>query len=151
MKQTIYKTISDKRSIPFNANGTGTIVTHGIAVVGTGTLFKTELQAGSYLVDLTQNECRRVYRVDSDTSAFLEKPFTSDIASSAPKIITHIQAKVKEISLDTSSACFIDGEAFTGILTLSRSGDSQSTRRDLLDPIIVDASAGSMNVSIINY
>ncbi len=150
MKQLIYDTITDKRSLPFNSAGTGTIVTHGVAIVGTGTLFNTELQAGSYLVSLSQNECRRVYRQDNNTTAFLEFPFTSDLSSAAPQIISHIQMKVKEISMDTADNCFIDGKAFTGILTLPKGGNSRSSRADLLEPVIVDATGGSMQVEILN-
>lgn len=150
MKQLIYKVISDKRSIPFNVNGTGTIATHGQAVVGTGTLFTTEMPAGSYLVDLTNWEVRRVYRVDSDTLAFLELVFTNDmVPGSTAKIIANYKCKVKEISIKTSGAALLDNSAFTGELTLSKTGNSRSSRIDLIDPIIVDASGTTMQVEIL--
>ena len=37
-KNTTYELITDKRTVPFNANGTGTVVSLGINVTGTGTL-----------------------------------------------------------------------------------------------------------------
>lgn len=152
MEQMIYASISDKRSVPFNSSGTGTIVTHGIAIVGTGTLFTTEMRVGSYLVDLAHNECRRVYRVDSDTLAFLEIPFSNDISASAPEIIAAHQAKVKSITLSTSDSCAINGVAFTGTFVVSRYGNDRSSRSDLIEPIIVDASGGhSMKVEILNF
>ncbi|MES2395818.1 MAG: hypothetical protein V4549_07435 [Bacteroidota bacterium] len=151
MKQFIYDIISDKRSIPFNSTGTGTVVTHGIAVVGTGTLFTTEMRVGSYLVDLANDEVRRVYRVDSDTLAFLDIAFTVDLSSVAPEIIAAHQMKVKLISLDTEDSCFVDGVAFTGVMTIPRTGNDRSSRSDLIDPIIVDASGGSMKVEILNF
>lgn len=151
MEQNVYKVITDKRSLPFNETGTGTVVTSGVSIVGTGTLFKTEMPAGSYLVDLTNDEVRRVERVDSDTEAYLEKPFTSNLASAAPEIIAAWKAKVKEISISTGDTCELNGESFTGTLTISRYGNDRSSRRDLVEPVIVDATSGSMQVNIINY
>jgi hypothetical protein len=150
MEQFIYETITDKRSIPFNSSGTGTIATHGIAIVGTGTQFTTELRVGSYLVDLSQWEARRVYRVDSDTIAFLEKPFTLDIAAlTVPEIVAQHQVKVKEISISTAGTALVNNASFTGSLTLSKASDSRSSRSDLIAPIIVDASGTQMQVSVL--
>jgi hypothetical protein len=151
MKQLVRAVITDKRSVPFNVAGTGTIVTHGIAIVGTGTAFSTELQAGSYLVNLTTNEAIKVYRQDTDTKAFLEKAFSSDISSSTPQIISKAKAKVKEIKLVTAGACYIDGVAFTGTADYNKNGDHKSGRPNLIEPIIVDATGQSMTVEIVNY
>lgn len=152
MKQLIYDNITDKRSIPFNSAGTGTIATHGIAIVGTGTLFKTEMPAGSYLVDLTAWELFKVYRVDSDTLAFLEIAFTADIApGTSPEIIKAFQCKVKEISLSTAGSILLNNKAFTGSDTIGKTGNSKSSRNDLIDPIIVDATGTTLQVQIINF
>jgi len=152
MEALIYAVITDKRSVPFNSAGTGTIATHGIAVVGTGTAFTTEMPAGSYLVDLTNNEIRRVYRVDSDTVAFLEKEFTADIvAGSTPQIIAVWQAKMKEVELVATGACEINGVAFTGTKKISKLGNDRSSRPDLVEPFIVNATGQSMTVTIVNY
>ena len=152
MKPLIYVVISDKRTIPFNTAGTGTIATYGIAIVGTGTLFKTEMPAGSYLADLTNNEVFRVVRVDSDTLAFLEKAFTSDIVGgSTPQIVENFKCKVKEVQLKTTGACFIEGVAFTGEKTISKLGNDRSARPDLIEPFVVDATGQTMGVTIVNY
>lgn len=149
MKQNIYADITDKRSIPFNSAGTGTIATHGNAIVGVGTLFTTEMPVGSYLIDLTHWESRKVYRVDSDTLAFLEIPLTNDITlGTTPQIVTASQAKVKAISLYTAGACSINNAAFTGTLSLNKAGNDRSSRIDLIEPIIVDATSTTMQVDI---
>jgi len=150
MKQLVYEGISDKRSLPFNVAGTGTIQTFGVAIVGTGTLFNAELEAGSYLVDLTHNECRKVIRRDNDTKAYLETPFTTDITSSTPQIISHSKLKVKEIGLKTSGSCFLNGTAFTGEKIFSKTGNSRSSRRDFIEPVVVDATGSTMTVEILN-
>ena len=151
MKQLVREVITDKRSVPFDVAGTGTISTHGIKIIGVGTLFSTELQAGSYLVNLATNEAIKVYRQDTDTTAFLEKPFLGDISIATPRIISKAKAKVKEIKLVTAGACFIDGVAFTGTADYNKNGDYKSGRPNLIEPIIVDATGQSMTVDIINY
>jgi len=151
MKQLIRKTITDKRSVPFNSPGTGTCSTRGVAITGLGTLFSTEMQAGSCLVNLATNEAIRVYRTDSDTLAFLEKPFAADMTAITPQIIAKHKVKVKKIKLVTAAANFIDGEAFTGTFEIDKLGNSRSARPDLIDPIVVDSTAGATVVEIDNY
>lgn len=152
MKPMIYAAVTDKRSVPFNSAGTGTIATHGIAIVGTGTLFTTQMPVGSYIVDLTANEVRRVYRVDSDTLAFLEVAFTADIAGgTTPEIVAAFQAKMKSVELVTAGACFIDGVAFTGSKKIDKLGNDRSARPDLVEPFIIDATGQTMYVTIVNY
>lgn len=152
MKPLIYAIISDKRSIPFNSAGTGTIATYGIAIVGVGTKFLTELRAGSYLVNLSTWEAFRVYRTDSDTIAFLEKAFASDITlGSTPQIIKEHQPKMKEVELVTAGSCFIDNVAFTGTKKIEKMGNERSARPDLIEPFVVDATSTTMNVTIVNY
>lgn len=150
MKPIIYQAITDKRSLPFNSSGTGTIQTVGIAIIGTGTLFTTEMPVGSYIVDLPNWEVRKVYRVDSDTSAFMEVALTANIAPlTVPQIIKAHQTGVKEISILTNTPILIDNFAFTGLLTWSKSSDSKSQRSSLIAPVIVDATGAVAQISII--
>ena len=151
MKQLIRETVTDKRSIPFSSQGTGTASTRGIAITGLGTLFMTEMRAGSYLVNLDTNEANKVYRVDSDTVAFLEKPFLADITAATPKIIKAEQVKMKKVKLVTASANFIDGKAYTGTFEIDKLGDNRSGRPNLIEPIILDSTAGATIVEIVNY
>lgn len=153
MRQNIYQVISDKRSVPFNTTSTGTASVTGRAIVGVGTLFKTELQAGSYVVLLSANECRKVVRTDSDTIAFLETPFSVNIGPGSPiQIINHWKTNPIEISLkidDADPAGQLNGQSFDGILTLSKASRDRSARRDLVEPIVVDATGTSMKVNIL--
>lgn len=146
-----YDVITDNRSIPFNsALPTGTIGTEGIAVTGVGTKFLSEMPTGSVIVDLSAWEWRKVVRVDSDTLAYIEKAFSSDIApSTTPQIIPSSIARAKMISISTAGAALIDNKAFTGALSLPKSNNEISGRRDFVDPIIVDATSTSMQVSIL--
>ena len=150
MKQDVFVVATDKRSVPANTAGTGTIVTFGKSIVGTSTLFKTEMKAGSYLVSETQGEICRVIRVDSDTIAFLETSFTSDLASAAPSIIKWFAANPVEINLKkVSGTPTLNGAIFTGEVKISKSSRDRSSRRDLVEPVILDASSGSVEVNIL--
>lgn len=152
MEQFVYTNITDNRSIPFNVAGTGTITTFGKAIVGVGTKFMKEMPAGSYLVNLSTWQAYRVYRTDSDTLAFLEKVFTSNISpGSTPQIIHANLAKVKSITLNTSDSIKVQNANFTGAMTITKSGNSGSDRADLIEPIIIDATGHTVEVSILNF
>jgi len=154
-KNTVYNLITDKRTIPYNANGTGTISTAGAFVIGTGTLFTTEMPRGSWLVDESQNEIRYVVAVDSDTKAILSQAFTVNIAAlTTPSIIHAKDTNVVSIALSCPSTASadptIDGVSFPKGNTVSFSKDSRdkSGTRDMVDPIILDASATVTGVLI---
>jgi hypothetical protein len=147
-KNTVYNLITDKRTIPYNAAGTGTIETAGNWVIGTGTLFTTEMPRGSWLVDESQNEIRYVESVESDTKAYISQPFSIDITAGAtPSIIHAKDTNVVSIALSCPSGASadptVDGVTFPKGNTVSFSKDSRekSGKRDLVDPIILDASA----------
>lgn len=154
-KNTQYYLITDKRTIPFNSNKTGTISTSGKWVIGVGTSFSTEMPMGSWLVDESQNEIRYVEAVDSDTKALLSQPFTIDISGgTTPSVISRKDAAVVSIALSCPSTASanptIDGVSFPKGTTISFSKDSRdrSGKRDLVDPIILDASSTVTGVSV---
>lgn len=153
MSKSKYFITNTKVSIPQNESGSGTIVTFGEAIVGTGTSFLTQMIAGSYLVSIAQNECRRVVRVDSDTKAFLEKPFSYNLAvAAAPQIIKKHKASPREISIKIDSADAdgqLDGVAFSGILTLSKASSDRTSKWDNIDPVVVNALGTAIEVSIL--
>ena len=92
--------------------GTGTIVTTGTAVVGTGTDFDPEVIVGDYLiaVDATAgkgNEARKVISIADDTNLVIESAFSTDISGKAV-----IVAKAKGRS---TIQTFTDRAAFIGL------------------------------------
>lgn len=152
-----YDVITDKRAIPYASNGTGTIITTGIAITGTGTSFLSELPAGSWIVDLTQDELRKVVRVDSDTVAILDYAFTSDLSSQTPSIIAKKDTSVTEVSIiiplvDEAGTSYtfgkINNKTFPSGLPfeLSKAGRDDSDTQDFIDPVIVDATGTLMCV-----
>jgi|GEM_PF-5274297 hypothetical protein len=153
MKQDVYSIVTGKQSVPANESGTGTIQTFRKAVVGTGTLFTTEMPVGSYLVKLDTWELQRVYRVDSDTLAYLDNAFSVDIAFlNVPQIIAAWDAKAKSISLaidSTNPSGYLNNVPFTGILNIEKTGNDRSSFRDNINPVIIDGTGTQIKVNIL--
>lgn len=153
-KNSNYFLITDKRTVPFNQAGTGTLQTVGTTVKGTGTLFMTEMPTGSWVVDLAQDQIRRVIRVDSDTRAYLSQAFTSNLAAlTTVNVIPRNNDRAVSISIQIPSSA-ADGEVDGQVLpagtsiTFSKDSRSHSGGRDLVDPIVVDATGTQMEVLI---
>lgn len=152
-KNTIYYRVTDKQTVPASATGTGTVDTQGVMVTGTGTLFQTEMPAGSWLVDFATDQIAKVKKVYSNTSAELLTGFTVDLSGAAAEIIHNNEASVCTISVAIKSGDGdgeIDGVVFDNGDTLTFSKDSRdnSSARDLVDPIIIDGTSTSIKVLI---
>lgn len=152
-KNTKFSVLTGKQTVPASISATGTIVTSGITVTGTGTKFLSQMMAGSWIFSTTQNEIRKVVRVDSDLVAYIDKPFGSNVASTALLIIPESDTHIVTMTLiATSGTPTIDGIAYGGaltsipVITLTKEGRSTSSTRDFIDPVIVDATGGSMTV-----
>ena len=153
-KNTFYDYISGAQTVPVSANATGTISTHGTAVIGTSTLFKTDMPAGSWLTSISANEIRKVVSIESDTVAYLSEAFTVDLSAVAPNVIHKSELNIVAISISVPAAaantCLVDGKTFPkgASLTFSKDGRSTSGVRDFVDPLVVSASASTMLISI---
>jgi hypothetical protein len=145
-KNSNYKYLNNtKVTLPLNETATGTASTNGIRIDGVLTAFRTELQAGSWLVDLTNDEIRQVDSVVSDTVAYLTEPFTADLVLGAFEIIKKTNCNVVSISVQVLSGAaadaYVDGELFPKGASMTFSKDSRDTNRskDFVDPIVFDA------------
>jgi len=147
-KNTEYSLVTGNQTLPKSATASGTIETIGVAVKGTGTKFKTEMPQGSWIVDLSQSEIRRVVRVQDDTLAWFSHPFTADIAAStALEVIHERDTNVAALSAKAvGGAIFIDGISLPEgeSITFSKDSRDESAHRDLVDPIILDADGNSI-------
>lgn len=151
-KNTDYDYIITKRTVPESANGTGTITTSGIAVVGVGTQFLSEMPVGSWITDITNDEIRKVIRVNSNTEAVLDYAFTTNLASAAPDIIIASKLNISALSVKIPTGSpngEIDGKVFIAgeSATWTKDGRSTSSLRDFVDPIIVDG-AGTIIMAL---
>jgi len=153
-KNTKFSVLTGKQTVPASISATGTFVTSGITVTGTGTKFLSEMMAGSWIFSTAQNEIRKVVRVDSDLVAYIDKPFGGNVASTALLIIPESDTHIVTMTLiATQGSPTIDGIAYGGagatsvpVITLTKEGRSTSSTRDFIDPVIVDATGCSMTV-----
>ena len=152
-KNTKFYLITGKQTVPASITATGTFVTSGITVTGTGTKFLSEMMAGSWIFSADQDEIRKVVRVDSDLVAYVDKPFSSNVTSTALLIIPESDTHIVTMTLiATAGSPTIDGLSYGGpgvgipVITLTKEGRSTSSTRDFIDPVIVDATDGGMSV-----
>ena len=149
-KNSFFDSITDKRTVPYNQALTGTyaIAAGSKNVVGTVTRFITELKKGDWLIDLTNDEIRRVTSIQSNTLATIDSAFTNAIAAETDFTPA---SRLVEISVVIPSGVApgeIDGKALPAGTPVSWGKGSRegSAVRDLVDPIIVDAVGSSMLV-----
>jgi len=159
-KNTQYTLITDKRCVPFNVSGTGTITTTGIGITGVGTIFRTELKRGAYIYNASTSEVRMVVDIPSDTYAVMESPFTAELTAVTLPYIESYKSNARSISvmipvtkqdLTTANAWgFIDGQAYPpGVpITFEKANRIISGSMDCINPIIVDATGTQMLVGI---
>ena len=150
------KTITDEKMIvPFSTTIAGTISTQGASVVGVGTDFLKDLPMGSYLVDLSQNEFRRVSRVVNKEWAELEQAFSNDIAlNTTPEVILQKKASPREISVRAIGDIVLttneDAAIPAGIsVTDTRVNGYGLDKNYIVTPCIVDATGSSAIIEVL--
>lgn len=158
-EEPIIVTGSTQAAIPTPTDGAGTFATFGIAIVGVGTKFKSELPRGSYLYDATHKELRIVDRVDSDIKAFLRVAFSNDFAASTNligKVIHRTTTNIRQYIFDVDSTA--NGKMVDSAGTMQpsllkgavtpfpiRDGYQQS----FYTPTIIDSNGGTIAVTIV--
>lgn len=137
-------------TVPASALKTGTIRTIGINVIGTGTLFLSEVKPFDWIVDITNDEIRKVVTRRDDTYLAIDSPFTSDIA--AGHDVRVVRSRAKEISVSNEGAANgeVDNQVFLRGASLTFSKSSKTPNgSDFIDPILVDATGTTIMVSIL--
>lgn len=157
--KTVRVVTNDKLAVPFTTAGTGTIAVTGTGIVGDANcLFLTELRAGSWLVDLDNDEFRVVARVDNNNVAHLKQAFSSDITEGSSFIyIPQSKATPREVSLAAQTGTFdlTTNETTTvpegAIITDSRINGYDLSKPYVVNPCIVDVPADSTVIIEILY
>ncbi len=161
MSETIFLLDNVKATAPLNEVGTGTIATIKLGIIGSGTLFKSELKVGSYIIDFTNNQMKRVVEVTSDTTAILESAFGTDLApSSQMDYIPAWKTNVREIAAivpvykqDNTTANIwgkmdnIDTPPGIGV-NFSKAQRDRSSGSDVVVPVIMDATGTQIFVTL---
>ncbi len=139
---------------------TGTVVSSGVFVVGTGTLFLTEIGGDqgvgfpstssyidSWLFNGT-NEVRRIVGVVDNTHLVLEAAFTVNLAGGAGSVKWIPASRTMQMSwICIAGGGIVDGVTL-GANEGGGSGYTASTPNRTVDEIVIDGRAGTVDVTI---
>jgi hypothetical protein len=142
--------ISTLRTVPQNVTKTGTIATVGTQVVGTGTLFGTEVKVGDWICSLSASEIRKIVTITDALTAIIDYPFTVDLAPATALVVIPHPTNIVEISwLNTGGASgSIDGIAVVQneYGCWGKNSRERESNRDFIDPIIVDGTGTTIKI-----
>ena len=146
--------LSSEDTVPASAPRTGTIevALDSQFVVGTGTEFKSDkrIVEGDWI--FANGEVRRIERIISDESIYLEEAFTAAVDPATALLVTKA-SRAREISLVNigGGAATIDGSALAagGALIFDETMLYRGVQRDYPDPLVVDASLSDVDVLIV--
>lgn len=143
--------ITTDTTFPAPVSGTGTITAAAGSrdVSGSSTLFTTELNAGDFVIDLTNHEMRKITAIGSATALNIDHGFTN------------VQTAVSLKSIPSSRVVKIDAYTTSGgkINTVTippaqvwpvgdkSSRENQHSPIDFCDPIFVDGTGGTVTIS----
>ncbi len=144
-KNSTFLKITDHRTVPFNSTKTGTFsaAAGSVWVVGTATLFTEELQVGGWLVDLTNDEIRKIAGIGNNTSLNLVSGFTNALSLADVVYVGPSLARTIQIVVD-NAAVTIDGSTTVANIPFiwdKASKDNSHKSLDFIDPVIVNATS----------
>jgi len=137
-KNSGYYSLAAKSTVPASSTKTGTVSTAGKNVTGTGTLFRSELKPGDWIVDLSQDEVRKVDEIRDNTFLVLDSAFTADLVGAA---LVVVRSRVKQVSIGNTGGTNgeIDGVAIIPGQTVNfQKNGKNPDGKDFIDPVIVD-------------
>lgn len=143
-KNTVYSRSTGHDTFPASKAKTGTITTtnayDGKRVIGTSTLFTTELEIGGWIVDIAHDEIRKITNILTDTNLTIDHAFSNSLTGLALKYVPPSDSV--ELSVVFSGASGkIDGQLLPANIGFSfgKTGRDNSAVRDFIDPLIIDA------------
>jgi hypothetical protein len=144
--------LSSLATVPASASKAGDITSAGRWVAGVGTEFKSDktIVEGDWI--FAGGEIRRIERIVSDESIYLEEAFTADIAvATALEVVK--ASRAREISLVNigGATATVDGSNLIANASLSFDETMlyRGSQRDYPDPLVVDASTSDVDVLIV--
>ena len=136
-----------KETFPASDSITGTIdgVNNGTLIVGTSTLFTTELQEGQYLYIAAQSAFRKIISIVSATVLYIDSAFpTATFTGATARKIPNKRYKSISWEIDAAGTAVINGITFpaSNSATLALIGGVYP------EPILVDSTGNTNNVYI---
>lgn len=153
-KNSIFYKVTSHISVPASVAGTGTFASAAgsIDVVGSGSLFKTEIKRGDWLIDIANDEVRQVENVDTNTTLTLVQGFSN--AQTTTAVVSVVQSRAKKIGLIADNAAVtIDGQTMPANIEISWDKSSEDmtsahSPNSFIDPVIVNATGHNLYVTI---
>lgn len=141
-KNVVTSSSTGHDTFPASATKTGTIsIAAGeTTVIGTGTLFTSELQNLGWICDIAHDEIRKITQIKDDTTLAIDHPFSNVITGAALKYVGPSDSVELSI-LFSAVPGKIDGVTYPANvgIALSKASRDTSAQRDFVDPVIVDA------------
>ncbi len=133
-------------TFPASSNKTGTIdIAAGeTSVIGTNTLFSSELLVNGWICDIAHDEIRKITQIKNDTLLAIDHPF-SNAQVAATLVYIEPSNSVDLMVVFAGDGGTIDGvpvPANVGI-SANKSGRDMSGEKDFVDPVIVNATGTS--------
>lgn len=150
-KNSRYYNLAAKDTVPASVAKTGTIdIAAGSKnVVGTSTAFKSELKPGDWIVDLAQDECRKVMDIRDDEFLTIDSAFTGAVVGIA-LVVTRSRAKQVSVANVGGANGTSDGANIVPAQTLNYGkADKNPDGKDFIDPIIVDPTGTTIQIEIL--
>lgn len=134
---------NETETFPVSTALTGTIDSvNGLnkEIVGTNTLFETELQVGDWIYVAAKGECRQIENISNDTKLSLKSAFTGAALSGATPLRVYCPFREASIGVRGTTAT-INGVKVNNASTTKIGSISSESRKSQLDPFVVVAGA----------
>lgn len=144
---------NEKDTFPLSSAPTAGTISTGTRkdfIVGSSTVFLTDLEKGDYIWDTTNDELREVVGVVSNTEVYLDREFTNALSGAAFKIVPKNIYRTMSWAIDAADTAEINGIEFPASTSESLENDKPNFegggRR--LSPILIDCTANGNTVNV---
>jgi hypothetical protein len=143
-----YNNVKDTFPQSESITGTCSTMSRKDRIIGSGTLFTTELQPGDFLYDATNTEIRKIISIESATELTVDEEFSNTLSVSTLKKTPPIGYQSIAYLIDSTSGETVDGQLLpdgaTGTYAVNSS--PSTTRRPR--PLILDSTTNDGKIIV---
>ena len=134
-----------KDTFPQSTSVSGTITKAGAnLIVGVGTAFTTEFQAGEWIYVAGITEIQQIEQITSDTELYLKSQFSGAVSGATYKRVPKFTYRSISFKIDSSGTAKIDGQT----MDAGTSGALSYANAKRPRPIIIDSTTNANNVIV---
>jgi len=134
-----------KDTFPQSTSVSGTITKAGAnLIVGVGTAFTTEFQAGEWIYVAGITEIQQIEQITSDTELYLKQQFSGAVSGATYKRVPKFTYRAASWKIDSTGTANIDGQT----IDASTSGALSYMNAKRPRPIIIDTTTNGNKVYI---